>query len=91
MTAYELKNIAKLNIKGVDFRCILWGISRDEADNRLNNSMLEDKSVLSMDFSANETSVEVIKEDTFRGLILETFILILMESSTKRHGKNLIG
>ena len=46
MTAYELKNIAKLNITGVDFRCILWGISRDEADNRLNNSMLEDKSVL---------------------------------------------
>ena len=44
-----------------------------------------------MDFSANETPVEVIKEDTFRGLILETFILILMESSTKRHGKNLIG
>ena len=24
MTAYELKNIAILNVKGVDFRCILW-------------------------------------------------------------------
>ena len=45
MTAYELKNIAILNVKGVDFRCILWGISRDEAVNRLNNFMLEDKSV----------------------------------------------
>ena len=43
MTAYELKNIAILNVKGVDFRCILWGISRDEAVNRLNNSLLEDK------------------------------------------------
>ena len=31
MTAYELKNIAILNVKGVDSRCILWGISRDEA------------------------------------------------------------
>ena len=31
MTAYELKNIAILNAKGVDFRCILWGISRDAA------------------------------------------------------------
>ena len=31
MTAYELKNITILNVKGVDFRCILWGISRDEA------------------------------------------------------------
>ena len=25
MTAYELKNIAILNVKGVDFRCI-WGV-----------------------------------------------------------------
>ena len=43
MTAYELKNIAILNVKGVDFRCILWGISRDEAVNKLNSSVLEDK------------------------------------------------
>ena len=43
MTAYELKNLAILNIKGVDFRCILWGISRDEAVNMLNNSVLEYK------------------------------------------------
>ena len=45
-TAYELKNIAILNVKAVDFRCILWGISKDEAVNRLNNSGLENKSVL---------------------------------------------
>ena len=35
MTAYELKNIVILNVEGVDFRPILWGISRDEAVNRL--------------------------------------------------------
>ena len=46
MTTYELKGFAILNVKGVDFRCILWGISRDEAVNRLNNSVLEDKGVL---------------------------------------------
>ena len=46
MTAYELKKFAILNVKGVDFRCILWGISRDEAVKRLNNSVLEDKGVL---------------------------------------------
>ena len=46
MTAYELKNIAKLNVKGVDFRCIFWGIKMVEAVNRLNNSVLEDKGVL---------------------------------------------
>ena len=34
MTAYELKNIVILNVKGVDFRCILRGISRDEVVNR---------------------------------------------------------
>ena len=43
MTAYELKNIAILNVKGDDLRCILWGISRDEAVNKLNNSVLEDQ------------------------------------------------
>ena len=41
MTAYELKNIAILVlILGVF--CILWGISKDETVNRLNNSVLED-------------------------------------------------
>ena len=45
MTAYELKNIAISNVKGVDFRCILRVISRDEAVNRMNNSVLEDKGV----------------------------------------------
>ena len=46
MTAYELKNIAILNVKDVDFRCILWGFSKDESVNKLNNSVLEDKDVL---------------------------------------------
>ena len=46
MTAHELKNITILNIKGVDFIYILWGISRDEAVNRLNNFVLEDKGLL---------------------------------------------
>ena len=46
MMAYELKNIAILNAKDVNYRCILWGISRDEAVNRLNNSVLENKGVL---------------------------------------------
>ena len=65
MTAYELKNIATLNVKAVDFRCILWGVNRDEAINRLNNSVLEDKGVLQMDFGANKTPVEVIREGAF--------------------------
>ena len=35
-----------MNVKDADYRCILWGISRNEAVNILNNSVLEDKSVL---------------------------------------------
>ena len=46
MIPYELKNIAILNAKGVDFRCILWGISKNDVVDRLNNSVLEDKGVL---------------------------------------------
>ena len=46
MTAYELKNVAILNAKGVDLRCTLWSISRDEGVNRLNESMLKDQGTL---------------------------------------------
>ena len=46
MTAFELKNIAILKVKGFDYRCILWGISKNEAVNILNSSVLEDKGVL---------------------------------------------
>ena len=46
MMAYEFKNIVILNAKGVDYRCILWGISKNDAVHRLNNSVLEDKGAL---------------------------------------------
>ena len=45
MMAYELKNISILDTKGVDYKCILWGISKNDAINRLNNFVLEDKKV----------------------------------------------
>ena len=61
------KNIAIINVKGVDYRCILWDISKNEAINILNNSVLEDKGVLSIDFGANKTRVQVIKEGAFGG------------------------
>ena len=44
--AYGLENIAILSSKGATFRCILWGISRNEGLRRLNNSVLGDKGVL---------------------------------------------
>ena len=39
MIAYELKNIAILNVKGVDYRCFLWGVSKNDATDILNNSV----------------------------------------------------
>ena len=67
MTAYELKKIVILNLKNVDYRSILWSISKNKAVSVLNNSALEDKGVLSMDFDANKTPVKVIKESPFGG------------------------
>ena len=46
MTAYELKNIAMLTLKGVDCKRILWGVGKNEAFNIPNNFVLEDKGVL---------------------------------------------
>ena len=46
MTAYELKNIAILSARGATFKCILWGIGRDEGLRRFINSVLENKGVL---------------------------------------------
>ena len=40
MTGCELKNIVILNVKDADYRCILWGISKNEAVNILNNTVL---------------------------------------------------
>ena len=45
---------------------------------------------MNMDFGANKTTVEIIKEGR-KELILEIFILVLMISGTKTHGKNLMG
>ena len=67
MMAYELENIAMLNVKGVYYRCVLWNITKNDAINMLGNSKLDDKSTLSiMDFGANK-SPEVITEGAFGG------------------------
>ena len=46
MIACDFKKNAIFNAKGVDYRCILWGISKNEAVNILTNSVLEDKGAL---------------------------------------------
>ena len=44
--AYSLKNIAILSAKGATFRCLLMGISKNEALKKLNNSVTYDRGVL---------------------------------------------
>ena len=44
--AYSLKNIATLSAKGTTFRCLLMGISKNEALKKLNNSVTYDRRVL---------------------------------------------
>ena len=43
-----------------------------------------------MDFGTNKTPIEVIKEGVLEVLILETYILVSLESGKENHGKNLI-
>ena len=45
MMAYELKNIAILNVKGVDYRCVLWNVTKNDASNLLDNPWLDNKGV----------------------------------------------
>ena len=46
MTACSLKNIAIMSAKGASFRCLLMGISTNEALKELNNSVTYDRGVL---------------------------------------------
>ena len=44
--AYELENIAILNVKGFNYRCVIGNMTRNDANNRLNNSNLDYKGSL---------------------------------------------
>ena len=46
MMVYELKNITIMNVKGVDYGCVLWNMTRNDAINMLGNSKLDDKGTL---------------------------------------------
>ena len=46
MMAYELENIAILNVKGVDYSCVSWNMTKNDAINMLNNFKLDNKGTL---------------------------------------------
>ena len=47
MVVYNLKNFMILNIKGVDYRCYVFNMGKNDAIKLLNNSWLDNKGVLS--------------------------------------------
>ena len=53
----------------------------------LDDALHED---VKMKFNPNQMPVDVIKEGRLEEHILETFILVLLESGTKNHGNNSI-
>ena len=46
MVVQDLKELMILNIKGVDYRCYVFNISKKEAIRLLNNSVSDNKGVL---------------------------------------------
>ena len=58
MMAYDLENIAMLNVKGIGYRCVMWSMTRNDAVHLLNNSRLDDKSSLRIWFGANKRPIK---------------------------------
>ena len=76
-----------LNVKGVDYRCFLWNMTKNDAIDRLNNSKLDDKGTLGIWICVQiKTSVEVIKEGALNNL----WLFNLMVNGIESHGKFLI-
>ena len=46
MIVYDLNEFMILNIKGVDYRCYVFNMSKSYAINLLNNSLVDNKGVL---------------------------------------------
>ena len=59
---YDLDDFMILNIKGVDYRCFVCNICKNTAIKLLNSSQ---QCIIDIDFGANKTLVEVIKEGAF--------------------------
>ena len=61
MVVYNLDDFMILIIKGIDYRCYMFNMSKNDVIKLLNNSVL-------MDFRPNITPIEVIKKQVFGGI-----------------------
>ena len=62
----------------------------DEAFSLLNNSKLDERGSLKMEFNPSKTPVEVIKEAAFGGTYFRDFYSGVNKNGTVIHGKNLM-
>ena len=46
MVVYDLNDFMILNIQGVDYRCYVFNMSKNDANKLLNNSVLDNKVLL---------------------------------------------
>ena len=63
----KTKRIEILNVKGIDYRCVLCGIGRNKAVNILNNSVLKDRGVIILNTSVLEDKV------FYKWILVQTF------------------
>ena len=54
MLGVNISDIAIINIKGVDYRCIIYGISKSEAINLLANYVLEERGMYKYSYQRNQ-------------------------------------
>ena len=57
MMADSLKDIEILRAKGATLRCLMMGISKNQALKQLNNSVLEDEGTLYMEVKATQINI----------------------------------
>ena len=78
MMVCEWRNIAILNTKGVDYRCVLWNISKNDPINMLDNSKLDNKDTVWIWILAQiKHSFKWLKKVNLEEHILETLFLVL--------------
>ena len=75
MVVYDLNDFMILNIKGIDYRCYVFNMSKSDATKLLNNSVLDNKGV---------------KEELLEEFVLRILILVLLINDIKIHLKNLM-
>ena len=67
MMVYELEKNSIMSVKGIDYICVIWNMTRSDAINCFNSSQLDGKgSLLIQTLVQKKTPIEVTKKGQFR-------------------------